>query len=98
MLTSKTEWTTIKEYQDILFEKTEEGIAKITINRPEVRNAFRPETVLEIQDAFTLARHDGSIGVVILTGAGDKAFCSGGDQRVRGAQGYEDKDGNPGLH
>ena len=98
MLTSKIEWTIVKIYQDILFEKTAEGIAKITINRPEVRNAFRPETVIEMQDAFNHCRHDSSIGVVILTGAGDKAFCSGGDQRVRGAQGYEDQEGTPGLH
>lgn len=93
-----TLWQDIKTYQDILYQKTGDGIAKITINRPEVRNAFRPETVLEMQDAFELARLDGTIGVIILTGAGDLAFCSGGDQRVRGATGYEDAQGTPGLH
>ncbi len=94
----KTTWLEIKKYNDILLHKTDDGVAKITINRPEVRNAFRPETVLEMQDAFHHCRHDGSIGVVILTGEGDKAFCSGGDQRVRGAMGYEDTEGHPGLH
>ena len=91
-------WQEIKTYQDIKFHKTEEGVAKITINRPEVRNAFRPETVLEMQEAFELCRTDGSIGVVILTGEGDKAFCSGGDQRVRGSLGYQDSQGVAGLH
>ncbi len=87
-------WTTIKEYTDIKYERTEDGIAKITINRPEVRNAFRPETVAELIDAFNHARDDMSTGVVLLTGEGDQAFCSGGDQRVRGEGGYvgtEDK-------
>ncbi len=93
-----TLWQEIKQFQDIKFHKTDDGIAKITINRPEVRNAFRPETVLEMQEAFTLARHDTSVGVVILTGEGDKAFCSGGDQRIRGAIGYRDEHGNSGLH
>lgn len=82
------EWKTIKEYQDIRYERLEEGIAKITINRPEVRNAFRPETVAELIDAFNHARDDLSTGVVLLTGEGDLAFCSGGDQRVRGHGGY----------
>lgn len=91
-------WQPIKTFTDIKFEKTEEGIAKITINRPEVRNAFRPETVLEMQEAFEVARLDSSIGVIILTGEGDKAFCSGGDQRVRSADGYVDNQGAPGLH
>lgn len=91
-------WQPIKTFTDIKFEKTEEGIAKITINRPEVRNAFRPETVLEMQEAFEMARLDSSIGVIILTGEGDKAFCSGGDQRVRSADGYVDNQGAPGLH
>lgn len=89
------EWKTIKTYTDIRYEKAaNEGITKITINRPEVRNAFRPETVSELIDAFNHTRDDMSTGVVILTGEGDKAFCSGGDQRVRGDGGYvgvEDK-------
>ena len=91
-------WQSIKTFTDIKFERTEDGIAKITINRPEVRNAFRPETVLEMQEAFEMARLDSSIGVIILTGEGDKAFCSGGDQRVRSANGYVDNQGAPGLH
>ena len=80
------------EYTDIVYE-TAEGIAKITINRPEVRNAFRPTTLFELSSAFTAARDDPSIGVIILTGAGDKAFCSGGDQRIRGDDGYVDSRG-----
>jgi len=80
-------WETLHEYEDILYEGAE-GIGKITINRPEVRNAFRPETLFELEDAFRRARDDASIGVIILTGAGDLAFCSGGDQRVRGHGGY----------
>lgn len=90
-------WQTAHEYADILYERTE-GIAKITINRPQVRNAFRPETVSELMDAFARARDDSSVGVVLLTGAGDKAFCSGGDQRVRGDAGYVGKDGVPRLN
>ena len=83
------EWKTIKQYTDIRYERAaNEGIAKITINRPEVRNAFRPETVAELIDAFNLARDDMTTGVVLLTGEGDLAFCSGGDQRVRGEGGY----------
>jgi naphthoate synthase len=83
------EWKTIKKYQDIRYERAgDEGIVKITINRPEVHNAFRPETVAELIDAFDLARDDLSSGVVLLTGEGDQAFCSGGDQRVRGHGGY----------
>lgn len=74
-------------FKDIIYEVSE-GIAKITINRPEVRNAFRPETLAELQEAFTLARDDESIGVIILTGAGSEAFCSGGDIKVRGDDGY----------
>ena len=70
-------WTTIKEYQDIRFEKTADGIAKITINRPEVRNAFRPLTVVEMLEAFDLAHQDASVGVIVLTGEGPLAFCSG---------------------
>lgn len=91
-------WITIKQYVDIKLEKTEDGIAKITINRPEVRNAFRPETVEEMQDAFEFCRNDPSIGVVILTGEGKEAFCSGGDQRVRGSEGYVGSDGVPRLN
>jgi len=87
------EWTPIQIFEDIRFEKTENGIAKITINRPEVRNAFRPKTVREMQAAFTLCRDDPSIGVVILTGEGPLAFCSGGDQRCRGDDGYIDEEG-----
>ena len=85
----QVEWETIKPYTDIRYERvTGEGIAKITINRPEVRNAFRPETVAELIDAFNHARDDMTTGVVLLTGEGDLAFCSGGDQRVRGHGGY----------
>ena len=91
-------WCTVKEYQDIKYEKTDNGIAKITINRPEVHNAFRPETVMEMQDAFTLCRNDSSVAVIILTGEGEKAFCSGGDQKVRGSEGYMDENGIPRLN
>ncbi|CAD5897161.1 dihydroxynapthoic acid synthetase [Carnobacterium maltaromaticum] len=90
-------WETIKEYREILFEKTDH-IAKITINRPEVHNAFTPLTVSEMIDAFTLSRDDTDIGVIILTGAGDNAFCSGGDQRVRGNGGYVGEDNIPRLN
>ncbi|HEV2754467.1 MAG TPA: 1,4-dihydroxy-2-naphthoyl-CoA synthase [Actinomycetota bacterium] len=86
------DWEPSGTYEDILYE-TSEGIAKITINRPEVRNAFRPQTLFELQHAFNVARDDPSIGVIIFTGAGDKAFCSGGDQRVRGDDGYKDEQG-----
>jgi len=79
-------------YQDILFHQAE-GIARITINRPEVRNAFRPETVRELIDAFHRAHLDPTVGVIVLTGAGDLAFCSGGDQRIRGDEGYRDSGG-----
>src|SRR5436309_9560276 len=85
-------WVRSGEYEDILYE-TWDGIAKITINRPEVRNAFRPTTVFELGRAFDAARDDPSVGVVILTGAGTEAFCSGGDQRVRGDDGYVDPKG-----
>ncbi|MBT2786212.1 MULTISPECIES: 1,4-dihydroxy-2-naphthoyl-CoA synthase [unclassified Halomonas] len=81
-------------YQDILYHTTADGIARITINRPEVRNAFRPLTVSEMAQALNRARHDSAIGAIILTGAGDKAFCSGGDQRIRGDYGgYQDEEG-----
>jgi naphthoate synthase len=86
-------WELVGEFEDIIYQKTAEGIAKITINRPEVRNAFRPLTIKEMSAAFTDARDDPDIGVVVLTGAGREAFCSGGDQRVRGAAGYVGGDG-----
>lgn len=81
-------WTPAGDYADIRYETSGDGIAKITIARPEVRNAFRPETVIELMDAFERAREDTEVGVIILTGEGPDAFCSGGDQRVRGEQGY----------
>jgi naphthoate synthase len=90
-------WEKIHEYSDVIFEKAE-GMGKITINRPEVRNAFRPETLDQMIDAFNRCQVDPEIGVVILTGAGDKAFCSGGDQRVRGHGGYMGVDGVPRLN
>ncbi len=86
------DWKAAGDYEDILYDKAE-GIAKITINRPEVRNAFRPTTLFELSHAFNDARDDAAIGVIILTGAGDKAFCSGGDQRIRGDDGYRDAKG-----
>lgn len=95
---SNENWISIKKYQDIRLEKTSDGIGKITINRPEVRNAFRPQTVMELQDAFNVVREDQSVGVVILTGEGPLAFCSGGDQRVRGDAGYVGQDGVPRLN
>lgn len=88
----KPAWRRKGDYQDIFYE-TWEGVAKITINRPEVRNAFRPQTVFELSKAFDAARDDPEVGVVILTGAGTEAFCSGGDQRVRGDDGYVDAHG-----
>lgn len=93
-MTNKIQWQTPPEtdFQDILYHHAE-GIAKITINRPQVRNAFRPETVTELSQAFRHAHLDPDIGVIILTGAGDKAFCSGGDQKVRGDGGYRDSQG-----
>ena len=91
-------WDAQPGYQDIIYEKSPDGIAKITINRPEVRNAFRPATIKELQRAFDDVRDDGSIGVAILTGAGDKAFCSGGDQSVRQQGGYAGDDGIPRLN
>jgi naphthoate synthase len=80
-------WTSAASYEDILYERAE-GIAKITINRPEVRNAFRPQTLAELRDAFGRARDDLEVGSIIFTGAGEEAFCSGGDQRIRGDDGY----------
>jgi naphthoate synthase len=81
------EWRPAAEFEDILYEKAE-GIAKLTINRPELRNAFRPQTLTELRDAFARARDDLEVGAIILTGAGEEAFCSGGDQRIRGDDGY----------
>ncbi len=95
-------WDQVNDYQDIMYEKAD-GIAKITINRPEVRNAFRPQTVKEMYEAFADAREDQAVGVVLLTGAGPAedgkyAFCSGGDQKVRGEAGYVDDTGVPRLN
>jgi naphthoate synthase len=87
-------WAPGAEYEDIRYELSGDGIAKITIDRPEVRNAFRPQTVVELSSAFERAREDSEVGVVILTGEGPLAFCSGGDQRVRGDQGYETEPGS----
>jgi naphthoate synthase len=99
-----TTWTAAEEFEDIRYEKSGEpgactGIAKITIDRPEVRNAFRPQTIVEISRALEDAREDTEIGVIVLTGAGELAFCSGGDQRVRGDSGYlaEDEAGRAGI-
>jgi len=86
------DWQPSGDYTDIIYEAAE-GIAKVTINRPEVRNAFRPTTLFELSHAFNVARDDPDIGVIVLTGAGDKAFCSGGDQRIRGDDGYRDPHG-----
>jgi naphthoate synthase len=92
-------WTTAREFEDIRYETADDGrIAKITINRPEVRNAFRPQTVGEMLEALELAHQDPQVGVVILTGEGELAFCSGGDQRVRGDAGYVGADGVPRLN
>ena len=91
-------WTRVRDYDDILFEKSGDGIARVTINRPHVRNAFRPRTINEMIDAFADAREDIDVGVVILTGAGPDAFCSGGDQKVRGVAGYVGDDKVPRLN
>lgn len=96
--TTTENWTSIKSYEDILFEKTQDGIAKVTINRPQVRNAFRPQTVMELINAFEMARDDSTIGAIILTGQGPDAFCAGGDQKVRGHAGYVGNDGVPRLN
>lgn len=94
---SDISWQPTGDYTDIKFDKAE-GIAKITINRPEVRNAFRPQTVTEMRHALNDARDDENIGVIILTGEGEKAFCSGGDQKIRGDAGYKDGDGTHRLN
>lgn len=86
-MSSVIDWQRSGEYSDIIYE-TAEGIAKITINRPERHNAFRPQTLFELQTAFSIARDDSDVGVIIFTGAGDQAFCSGGDQKIRGNDGY----------
>jgi naphthoate synthase len=93
----KPKWKKVGQHQDIRYEKWQ-GIAKITINRPEVRNAFRPQTLFEMSAAFEDAREDSKVGVVVLTGEGNQAFCSGGDQRIRGQEGYVGKDGVPRLN
>lgn len=97
MTNSTFDWKPIKEYEDIKFELFE-GIAKITINRPQVYNAFRPETNIEMIEAMDIAREMQEVGVIVLTGIGDKAFCSGGDQNVKGIGGYVGTDGVPRLN
>lgn len=92
------EWHKAGEFTDIVYEKCSDGIAKITINRPQVHNAFRPQTVMEMSRALNDARNDADVGVIILTGMGEKAFCSGGDQKVRGTGGYMGDDGTPRLN
>lgn len=87
------EWHKAGEFTDIVYEKCSDGIAKITINRPQVHNAFRPQTVMEMSRALNDARNDADVGVIILTGMGENAFCSGGDQKVRGTGGYVGDDG-----
>ena len=91
-------WETVGAFEDIVYEKTADGVARVTINRPHVRNAFRPQTVSEMIEAFVDAREDLDVGVVILTGAGTEAFCSGGDQKVRGDAGYVGSDKVPRLN
>lgn len=92
------EWHKAGEFTDIIYEKCSDGIAKITINRPQVHNAFRPQTVMEMSRALNDARNDADVGVIILTGMGENAFCSGGDQKVRGTGGYVGDDGTPRLN
>ncbi len=94
----KVEWTCAREFEDIRYEKSGDGVAKVTINRPRVRNAFRPRTVVELIKAFEHVRDDPEVGVAILTGEGPEAFCSGGDQTVRGHGGYVDEQGVPRLN
>lgn len=96
-MNTKRNWETIKDYEDIFFDYFD-GIGKITINREHVRNAFRPTTVNNISDALNICREDNNINVIVLTGAGDKAFCSGGDQSVKGVGGYIDENGIPRLN
>ncbi len=92
-MTTAANWTSMVDYDDIRYEHSGTGVARVTIDRPEVHNAFRPETVKELIDAFARIRDDASIGCVLLTGAGDKAFCSGGDQRYKERGGYVGGDG-----
>lgn len=92
------EWHKAGEFTDIVYEKCSDGIAKITINRPQVHNAFRPQTVMEMSRVLNDARNDADVGVIILTGMGENAFCSGGDQKVRGTGGYVGDDGTPRLN
>src|SRR3954463_16005597 len=96
-MSNKIQWKTIKKYDEILFQYFE-GIAKISINRPEKHNAFTPKTVTEMSEAMELARQNTEVGVIILTGEGGKAFCSGGDQSVRGHGGYIGTDQVPRLN
>ena len=103
-MSKEPQWTTVKEYQDITYQKSGTGVARIAFNRPEVRNAFRPQTVGELYEAFLDAREDTSIGVVLFSAEGPSpkdgvhSFCSGGDQRARGKQGYVDESGMPRLN
>ena len=92
-------WTSAGDYSDIKYELSGDGIAKITINRPEVRNAFRPQTIFQLAEAFDRARDDRNVGAIIFTGEGEHAFCSGGDQRIRGDDGYigDDAVGREGI-
>ena len=90
---TKVQWQDVKKFSDIKYHKSHEGIAKITINRPERHNAFRPQTVFQMGEALEDARNDEAVGVIILTGEGKKAFCSGGDQKIRGDAGYKDGKG-----
>lgn len=90
-------WTQAAEFEDVRYEHSGDGIAKITIDRPQVHNAFRPQTIVEISQALELAREDSSVGAIILTGEGEKAFCSGGDQNVRGDTGYLTEPGKEGA-
>ena len=93
---SKIPWMGFGKFKDIKYHKFE-GISKITINRPEVRNAFRPQTIREMSDALSMAESDDTVGVIILTGEGEKAFCSGGDQKIRGSAGYKNEEGKESL-
>ena len=97
-VTTNVDWKAVREYDDIRFERSADGIARITICRPEVRNAFRPKTLFELIDAFSRVRETPDLGVVLFTGEGPEAFCSGGDQRVRGDAGYVGDDGVPRLN
>lgn len=97
MLSNNALWRQVQRYDDVDYSVTDDGIAKITICRPEVHNAFRPQTLIEISDALTRAREDSDVGVIVLTGEGEQSFCSGGDQRVRGDTGYLTDPSQPGA-